>query len=194
MISSSTKPAESSKLKVIAGGSISALLDELSPQFETATLHRLSIHFDSTPNIIARMTSGTPFDAIVVPNDVVRDAGVKTLLATSPVDDIALVDHGVIVRAGAPKPDISTPEALNKALLDAKSVAYLSASAAGSYITKMFEHLGIAENIKAKTRVQARPTQIAPAVARGETELVVSLTNMLIAPSVGMTSRTSHTD
>lgn len=176
--------AETNELKVIAGGSITALLNELAPKFEKAGRHKLSIHFDSTPNIIARMTSGAPFDAIVVPSDVFRDAGARALLATSPVADIALVGYGVIVRAGTPKPDISTPSALKKALLDAKSVAFLPASAAGSYITKVFEQLGIAEEMKAKTRVQASPTQIAPAVARGEAELGVFLTNVLIAPGV----------
>ena len=98
------------ELKVIAGGSITALLHELAPRFEKSNGHRLSIHFDSTPNIIARMTSGTPFDALVVPSDVLRDSGAKALLATSPVADIARVGCGLIVRAGAAKPDISTCE------------------------------------------------------------------------------------
>ena len=175
---------EAAELRVIAGGSINALLNELGPQFERATGHKLSIHFDSTPNIIARMISGTPFDAIVVPSDVLRDAGAKALLATSPIDEIALVGYGVIVRAGAPIPDISTPDALKKTLLDAKSVAYLPASAAGAYITKVFERLEIAEDMKAKTKVRASPTEIAPAVARGDAELGVFLTNVLMAPGV----------
>jgi molybdate transport system substrate-binding protein len=175
---------EAAELRVIAGGSINALLNELGPQFERATGHKPSIHFDSTPNIIARMISGTPFDAIVVPSDVLRDAGAKALLATSPIDEIALVGYGVIVRAGAPIPDISTPDALKKTLLDAKSVAYLPASAAGAYITKVFERLEIAEDMKAKTKVRASPTEIAPAVARGEAELGVFLTNVLMAPGV----------
>jgi molybdate transport system substrate-binding protein len=177
-------PAEATELKVIAGGSITALLNGLGSQFEKASGHKLSIHFDSTPNIIARMTSGTPFDAIVVPSDVFRDTGAKALLATSPIADIALVGYGVIVRSSAPKPDISTPDALKTVFLDAKSIAYLPASAAGSYITKVFERLGIAEDVKAKTKVQATPAQIAPAVARGEAELGIFLTNVLIAPGV----------
>jgi molybdate transport system substrate-binding protein len=172
------------ELKVIAGGSITALLHELAPRFEKSNGHRLSIHFDSTPNIIARMTSGTPFDALVVPSDVLRDSGAKALLATSPVADIARVGYGLIVRAGAAKPDISTPSALKKALLSANSVAFLPSSAAGSYVTKMFEQLGIAEEMRAKTKVQSGPTQIAPAVASGEAEFGVFLTNVLIAPGV----------
>src|SRR5437773_12104591 len=176
--------AQAAELKVIAGGSMTAALNRLSPEFEKATGHRLSIHFDSTPNLIARINSGTPFDVVVVPVDVFKDAAAKARFAPGPTVDIARVGYGVVVRAGATKPDISTPDAFKKALLAAPSIAFLPASAAGAYVTKVFERLGIAEEMKAKTIVQATPAQIAPAVAKGDAELGVFLTNVLIAPGV----------
>ena len=172
------------ELKVIAGGSMTASLGELGPQFEKATGHRLSIHFDSTPNIIARINSGTPFDVVVVPADVFKDAAAKARFAPGPTVDIARVSYGVAIRAGAAKPDVSTPDALKKTLLAATSIAFVPASAAGAYITKVFERLGIGEEMKARIRGQAGPPQIAPAVARGEAELGIFLTNVLIAPGV----------
>src|SRR5256885_6350726 len=176
--------AQAAELKVIAGGSMTAPLNRLSPEFEKATGHKLSIHFDSTPNIIARVNSGTPFDVAVVPVDVFKDAAAKGRFAPGPTTDIARVGYGVIVRAGAPKPDISTPDAFKSALLAAPAVAFLPASAAGAYVTKVFERLGIAEEMTAKTRVQTAPAQIAPAVEKGDAELGVFLTNVLIAPGV----------
>jgi molybdate transport system substrate-binding protein len=163
------------ELKVIGGGSMTASLNAIAPEFEKATGHKLVSHFDSTPNIIARVNAGTPFDVVVVPVDVFKDAAAKARFAPGPTIDIARVGYGVIVRAGAPKPDISTPDAFKKALLASSSIAFLPASAAGAYVTKVFERLGIAEEMKARTKVQATPAQIAPAVAKGEAELGVEL-------------------
>ena len=177
---------QAAELKVIAGGSMTASMNAIAPAFEKATGHKLVSHFDSTPNIIARVNSGTPFDVVVVPVDVFKDAAAKARFAPGPTIDIARVGYGIIVRAGAPKPDISTPDAFKKALLAAPSIAFLPASAAGAYVTKVFDRLGIAEDMKAKTKVQSAPAAIAPAVAKGEAELGVFLTNVLIAPGVDL--------
>src|SRR6478736_295409 len=121
------------ELKVIGGGSMTASLNAIAPEFEKASGHKLVSHFDSTPNIIARVNSGTPFDVVVVPVDVFKDAAAKTRFAPGPAIDIARVGYGIIVRAGAPKPDISTPDALKQTLLDAQSIAFVPESAAGAY-------------------------------------------------------------
>ncbi|MEA2883655.1 MAG: molybdate transport system substrate-binding protein [Bradyrhizobium sp.] len=175
--------AHAAELKVLAGGSTTGWLNELAPQFERATGHKLTIHFDSTPNLIKQATSA-PFDLGVVPVDVFRNADAKVRFAAGPTIDIARVGYGVIVRAGAPKPDIGTPDALKKTLLDAKSITYLPASAAGAYVTSVFERLGIADAMKAKTVAQTSPGDIPKAVAKGDAELGVFLINVLMAPGV----------
>jgi molybdate transport system substrate-binding protein len=177
-------PLQAAELKVIAGGSMTALLNELAPPFEKATGHKLSIHFDSTPNIVARVNAGTPFDVVVVPIDVFKDAGAKARFAASPAIDIARVGYGVIVRSGAPKPDVGTADALKATLLNAPSITFVPESAAGAYVLKTFDRLGITEAMKAKTKPQTAPAQIAPAVAKGEADLGVFLVNVLIAPGV----------
>jgi molybdate transport system substrate-binding protein len=181
---SSTADLAAAELKVVAGGSLVPLFKELGPQFEKASGHKLSIHFDSTPNIVASVSSGTAFDAVVVPFDVFKDAGAKARFAAGTIVDIARVGYGVIVRAGTPKPDISTPDALKQTLLAAPSIAFVPASAAGAYITGVFERLGIDKNMQAKTKPESAPVKIAPAVARGEAALGVFLMNVLVAPGV----------
>src|ERR1700721_1974765 len=108
------------ELRVLAGGSLRSLLTELAPQFEHASGHKLVIHFDTTPNLIKAATSGEPFDLGVVPIDVFYDAAAKAHF-TPPVE-FARVGYGVAVKAGAPRPDISSPEAFKKTPLNPKSI------------------------------------------------------------------------
>src|SRR3954453_7570060 len=131
------------ELKVIAGGSMTSSMNAIAPAFEKATGHKLVSHFDSTPNIITRVNSATPFDVVVVPVDVFKDAAAKARFAPGPTIDIARVGYGVIFPAGGHKPHIATPEAFKQTLLNAQSVAFLPASAAGAYVLKTFERLGI---------------------------------------------------
>jgi len=182
MVMTAMTTVKASELKLIAGGSLAALFKQLGPQFEQASGHTLSIHFDSTPNIISRINAGTAFDVVVVPADVFKDAAARSHL-TDPTD-IASVGFGVIVRKGAPKPDLSTSDTFKNALLAASSVASVPASAAGAYIAKVYERLGIAEDMKARTKAQTAPTEIATAVARGEAELGIFLTNVFDAPGI----------
>ncbi|SHN63059.1 molybdate transport system substrate-binding protein [Bradyrhizobium erythrophlei] len=179
---SPTGSAHAAELKVLAGGSLRSVLTALAPKFEQASGHKLVIDFDTTPNLIKAATSGEPFDLGVVPIDVFYDAAAKAHFA--PPVKFARVGYGVAVKAGAPRPDISTPEAFKKTLLEAKSITFLPASAAGSYILKMFERLGIAEAMKAKTIAQAQPTGIIPAVVSGQAEIAVFVNNVLTAPGV----------
>ena len=94
------------ELKVLAGGSMTASLKELGPQFERDSGHKLDIHFAATPDLI-KMATSAPFDLGVVPVDVLKDEA-RGRIRAGPTIDIARVGFGVAVRAGAPSP-ISHP-------------------------------------------------------------------------------------
>ena len=174
--------AHTAELKVLAGGSLTASLKELAPKFEAASGHRLDITFAATPDLI-KMATSAPFDLGIVPTDAMKNEAARAKYAGTPAP-VAHVGFGVAVKAGARKPDISTPDALKAALLQAQSVTFLPESAAGAYVLKTFERLGIADAMKGKTKAQTVPAKIPEAVARGEAELGVFLTNVLIGPGV----------
>jgi molybdate transport system substrate-binding protein len=176
--------ARADELQVLAGGGIAGPLKELAPQFESASGHKLVIRFGTTPELIKLATTGGPFDVAVVPREVYKDAAAQAQFVSAPNITIARVGLGVAVRSGAPKPDISTPEALKQALLKAQSIATTPASAAGAQVLRAFDKMGIAEAMKAKTQVQAGPTQIVEAVAKGDAQLGVFLINTLTVPGL----------
>jgi molybdate transport system substrate-binding protein len=174
---------KAAELKVLAGGALTGILGELGPAFERDSGHKLTIQFAATPDLIKAATSG-PFDVGVTPIDVMQNEGARAQFAAGQPVTIARAGFGVAVKAGAPRPDVSTPEALKATLLEAKSVAVLPASAAGAYVTKVFERLGIAAEVEAKAVKQTAPAGVPGAVAKGDAELGVFLTNVLTAPGV----------
>ena len=172
------------ELQILAGGGMAGPLRELAEQFERASGHKVVFRFGTTPELIKLATSGDPFDLGVVPRDVVQDTAARARFAPGPTTDIARVGLGVAVRAGAVKPDISTPEALKRTLLKAPSIATIPASATGTQVLRVFEMLGVSEAMKLKTKPQPTPAQVVQVVASGEVELAVFLMNILTAPGL----------
>jgi len=182
MLAMAAAPAAAAELTVLVGGSLAAIMKDLTPGFERATGHRLVMRFAGTTELIRQATSGAAFDLGVVPAEVMQDKAARATFG--PIVEIARAGYGIAVRAGAARPDISTPAAFKAALLQAQSYALYPESAGGAYVMKVFERLGIAEAMKPKLKAQAGPGDIVTAVARGDAELGIFVTHVLVGPGV----------
>jgi molybdate transport system substrate-binding protein len=172
--------AEAAEIKVLAAEVVEAAVKELAPAFEARSGHKLAIEYGFAVEQVKRVQAGEPVDAVVFPVGLIRAPASAAALVADSATPLIRIGQGVAVRRGAPKPDIGTPEALKQALLAAKSVAFVPAGTSGQQTQKMFETLGIAEDMKAKTKPQP-VAEVAASVARGEAELALFLTNYLVA-------------
>ncbi len=166
---------QAAEIRVVSSGGFAAAYRALAPEFERATGNTLVTEWGpsmgNTANAVpARLRRGEPIDVVIMVGYALDDL-IKQgkLLADSRVD-LARSGIGVVVRAGAPKPDIGSVDALRRALLAARSIAY-SDSASGVYIQNvLFKRLGIADQVAGKARmIPAEP--VGAVVARGEAEI-----------------------
>ena len=166
--------AEAAEVKVLCSNAsaIVLVINELVPQFERATGHNITIRYDFGPTLNREIEAGAVFDVAILSLDVeglIKQgkivAGTRTVLGRTGI--------GVGVRKGAPRPDISTPEAFKRTLLNAKSVAY-SGGSSGRYFLGLLERLGVADDMKAKLKLQPTGSSPAHAVATGQADIAVT--------------------
>jgi molybdate transport system substrate-binding protein len=167
--------AQAAEVRVVSSGGFAAAYRVLAPEFERQTGNTLVTGWgpsmgttqDAVP---ARLARGEPIDVLIMVGYALGKLVEQGKVTADSRADLARSGIGVVVRAGAPRPDISSVDALRRTLLDAKSIAY-SDSASGVYIqNEMFKRMGIAEQMAGKARmIPAEP--VGAVVARGEAEI-----------------------
>jgi len=161
--------AEAADIRLMCSGAMRPALEELAPQFERASGHKLAITYASTNAIRERALAGDDGDLVIFSGPAVDDVVRQGKLAAKV--DLVRSAVGVGVRAGSPRPDLSSAEAFKQALLAAKSFAR-SEGPSGVYIVDLLERMGIAEQMKGKT-VVVRGRLVGDALAKGEAEIGV---------------------
>jgi molybdate transport system substrate-binding protein len=169
-----TGAANAAEIKVLISNALKSTMEELAPQFEKASEHKLVITFGAAAELKTSIEKGAAIDLAILTTATTDDLVKEGKLVAAGRTDIARAGAGLAARKGAPKPDISTTEAFKHALLDAKSIAYVEAGATAPYIKSLFERLGIAEAIKPKLKPQPTSNPAAKAVANGEAELGIT--------------------
>jgi molybdate transport system substrate-binding protein len=172
------------QIKVITSGGFAAAYQEILPEFEkttgiTVTTARGASQGSGPNTIGAQLRAGMPADVVIMSKEGLADLIAEKRIIAGTNIDLAETPLGMSVRAGAPKPDISSVEAFKQTLLRAKSVGIQSTT--GIYLTtKLFPRLGIASEMSGKIKDAG-----APAVASGETEMaILPVSELLHAPGV----------
>jgi molybdate transport system substrate-binding protein len=174
---------EAIEIKIWTARAIATVLAEIGPEFERKTGHKLIVSSDLPPAFAARADKGEEFDILITGSSVIDDWIAAGRIIPKTRTPISRSGIGVGVRVGTRKPDISSVDAFKRALLDAKSIAYLKVGS-GIQIASLIERLGIAEAVRAKA---TRPDSdiVSELVARGEVELgLVVITQIMTTPGV----------
>jgi molybdate transport system substrate-binding protein len=161
--------AKTTEIKVMASAAFKEAYLELVPEFERATAHKVVTLWVPGIDIMRRLAGGETVDLVIMAAGSIDELIKLGTLAAGSRVDLAKSGVGAAVRAGAPKPDISSGEALKRALRAAKSIAY-STGPSGVYIVGLFQRMGIAEELKPRIK-QVKGEPVGAVVARGDAEI-----------------------
>jgi molybdate transport system substrate-binding protein len=139
-------------------------------QFEKASGHKVKTFFSGTVNVQKKLADGEPYDLILMAGPAIDEQIKLGKAVAGSRADLAKSGTGLAVRKGAPKPDISSADALKKTLLTAKSIGY-STGPSGLYMLSVFEKLGIADQVKGKLKQTPSGVFVGTLIANGDTEV-----------------------
>jgi molybdate transport system substrate-binding protein len=165
-----TSTAYADEIKVIASAAVKEFVLDLVPAFEKSSGHKVTTIWGGTEAITKRISGGEVVDIVLIAAPNIQKLISEGRLVAGSRADVAKSGIGVAVRAGLPQPDISSGEAVKKAVLAAKSIAY-SSGPSGFYIDSLFNKMGIADQIKDKVKQTPSGVQVGEVVARGEADL-----------------------
>ena len=161
-------------IKVMSAGAVQPMVTLLGAEFERATGTKLNLNFNTVGSLRGRLKAGEAADLVILSASAIAELDKTGMFLAGSVTDLGRTVTGVVMKEGAPLPDISTPEAFKQALLKARGVAYSDPAAGGSsgtYFAGLIERLGIAEAIKPKSVLGKRGYEVAEAVVDGRADI-----------------------
>ena len=186
--------AQAGEVKVLSAVGMRQVMLDLRPRFEHATGYILAITFSSTGRIAQQVASGEQVDVVMINRSFIESLEKEGRVMAGSVAHVAKSVAAVAVRKGAPKPDISSPEAFKRMLLSAKSVARPTptvGASSGYHIAEVLERLGITAEVNSKSVIvaAAQPGQVAgsagDAVAKGKAEIALhQLQELMAVPDI----------
>jgi molybdate transport system substrate-binding protein len=174
--------AQAAEVKVLTSVALTSALNQLAPEYERTTGNKLTIGYSLIADIRKRVLAGESADVVILSRPVMDKLQEDGKFAPGPIVNVAGTAVAVAVRAGAPKPDIGSVDALRRTLLAAKSIVYADPAkggASGVVFAHVIDRLGIAEQLRPKTTL-VPGAQSADVVAKGEAEIGVAQTSEIV--------------
>jgi molybdate transport system substrate-binding protein len=185
VLAAAAAAAAQQPVHVLASNGVREVIKDLRLKCERTIGHPLTIEYGSTTDLVKKIDSGESFDLAILTTEAIDKFIQSGKLAAPTRADIARCGVGVGIRAGAPKPDISTPEAMKATLLKAKFVSYAADGASRKFVEQMEQTFGIADQMKAKTILTHGSVEADANVAAGKADIVLTLgSEILPAPGV----------
>lgn len=172
--------AETTTLRVFASNAVRTTMQQLLSPCERAVHRALLIDFDPSSAISKSIEAGAPFDVVIGSSDLLATLAAEGKLVPGSTAPIARSAVGVGIRAGSPRPDLSSPEGMKRALLSAKAIAYTKAGASEPLILKMADRLGISDQVKAKTLAEPTTAAAGADVLAGRADLLLTMTSEIL--------------
>jgi molybdate transport system substrate-binding protein len=173
--------AQAADLKVLSSTAFKAVLEELGPKFEAATENKLILAVAGSAALKSQIDQGAAFDVAVLTPTLIDSLAAAGKIDPASRVTLARSGMGISLRAGAPKPDVGTTEALKRVLLDAKSIGFNGQGASRGAIEGIFAKLGIADELKPK--IVLLKASAPEAVAGGEVEIAFSPISEIVVVS-----------
>ncbi len=178
LVVSFTVPMQAAEITVMAGMGVISGVRDLAPAYEKLTGHSVVVRFEQAAAMNEKINSGAPADIAALQPEQVDNFIKQGKMVAGTKTNFAAAGVGVAVKTGASRPDISTVEAFKTSMLNAKSIGY-SQGGSGLVAAKVMEKLGIADQLKAKTKfINGAP--VAEVVAKGDVELGLQQINVII--------------
>ena len=177
--------ANAAEITVVAsGGPMPDVMGTVLPMFERASGNKVAVSFLSGAVLPVKMKEDAQADVVVTTPATIDDLVAASKVVANTRVDFVRSGAGVAVRAGAPKPDVGTPDALKNALLAAKTVGY-SQGPSGVHFMSVLTKLGIADQVKAKGVVPPLGSRVGTLIAEGKAEIgVQQITELLQIPGI----------
>ena len=163
-------PGHAAEVNVIAANAVKEGYAEIVAAFEQSTGHKVVTTWAGTVATEKRVRAGDVFDVVLVGSDAIDRLIDSGKLSKGSRVDFAKTVIAIAIRAGLPKPDVSTPEAIKAAVLAAKSIAY-SAGPSGAYVSDLLKRWGISDQVAGKVKQPSSGAEAAQMLARGEADL-----------------------